>query len=118
MKRLLTISLLFILVSACGHKNKAIPSHLLTEQEMVDVMTDVQILESDMNYRKSNGKMIGDMAKEYYRQLFEHYEITDSIYMENIRYYTHDPAVMERIMDSVTQRLTREQTEPRRGDSP
>ena len=82
------------------------PSRLLTEQEMIDIMTDVQILEADMNYRKSNGKMIGDMPKEYYRQLFEHYGITDSIFAQNIRYYTHDPASIERIMDSVTQRLT------------
>jgi len=82
------------------------PSQLLTEQEMISIMTDVQILEADMNYRKSNGELIGDMPKEYYRQLFEHYGITDSIFNENMRYYTHNPAMMEKIMDSVTKRLT------------
>ena len=82
------------------------PSRLLTEQEMISIMTDVQILEADMNLRKSKGKTIGDMPKEYYSQLFEHYGITDSIFAENMRYYTHDPATMERIMDSVTERLT------------
>lgn len=82
------------------------PSRLLTEQEMISIMTDVQILEADMNLKKSKGKMIGDMPKEYYSQLFEHYGITDSIFAENMRYYTHDPATMERIMDSVTERLT------------
>ena len=103
--------LFFVLASSCGNKNKAVvPSHLLTEQEMIAVMTDVQILEADMNYRKSNGKMIGDMAKEYYRQLFEHYGITDSIFNENMRYYTYDPATTERIMDSVMERLTKEQS--------
>ena len=86
------------------------PSRLLTEQEMIAIMTDVQILEADMNYRKSNGKMIGEMPKEYYRQLFEHYGITDSIYAENMRYYTYDIASITRIMDSVTQRLTKEQS--------
>lgn len=107
MKRLFFIALFFVLVSACGNKNKAImPSRLLTEQEMIAVMTDVQILEADINYRKSNGETIGDMAKEYYRQLFEHYGITDSIFNENMRYYTHDPATIERIMDSVMQRIT------------
>ena len=90
------------------------PERLLNEQEMIAIMTDVQILEADMNYRKSNGKMIGDMPKEYYQQLFDHYGITDSIFAENMRYYTHDPATMERIMDSVTQRLTKES---RRGDN-
>ena len=107
MKRLFLIALLFVLVTACGNKDKAImPSRLLSEQEMIAIMTDVQIIEADMNYRKSNGKMIGDMPKEYYRQLFEHYGITDSIFAANLRYYTHDPATIERIMDSVTERLT------------
>ena len=105
------IALVFILVSACGNKHKAImPTRLLTEQEMVTIMTDVQIIEADMNYRKANGKMIGDMPKEYYKQLFEHYGITDSIFVENMRYYAYDPATIERIMDSVTQRLTKMQS--------
>ena len=82
------------------------PSCILTEQEMISIMTDVQILEADLNHKKSKGKLIGNMPKEYYNQLFEHYGITDSIFAENMRYYTHDPATMERIMDSVTERLT------------
>jgi hypothetical protein len=84
------------------------PSRLLTEQEMIAIMYDVQILEADMNYRKSNGKMIGDMPREYYQQLFDHYGINDSIFNQNMRYYTQDPAIMERIMDSVMERLSKE----------
>jgi hypothetical protein len=107
MKQVVIAIVLLFLLAACGNKSKTImPSRLLTEQEMIAIMYDVQILEADMNYRKSNGKMIGDMSKEYYQQLFEHYGITDSIFDENMRYYTRDPATMERIMDSVTQRLT------------
>ena len=107
MRRFVIIAFVLLLFSACENKSKnMMPSRLLTEQEMIDIMTDVQILEADMNYRKSNGKMIGDMPKEYYRQLFEHYGITDSIFSENMRYYTYNPAAIERIMDSVSQRLT------------
>ena len=107
MKRFFIIAIVLLLFSACENKSKNImPSRLLTEQEMIAIMTDVQILEADINLRKSNGKMLGDMPKEYYRQLFEHYGITDSIFAENMRYYTHDPAAVERIMDSVAQRLT------------
>ena len=72
-------------------------------------MTDVQILEADMNRRKADGKRIDGMAESYYNQLFEHYGITDSIFNQNLRYYTEHPEVLEKIMDSVTQRLTKEQ---------
>lgn len=106
MKQVVIAIVLLFLLATCENKSKTVmPSHLLTEQEMIAIMYDVQILEADMNYRKSNGKMIGDMPKEYYRQLFEHYGITDSIFADNMRYYTHNPATIERIMDSVTQRI-------------
>lgn len=104
------------------------PDRLLTEQEMIDVMTDVQIIEADINYQKTREKEHGDsipqkpvdfvrLSKSYYGQLFEHHGITDSIFAQNIKYYTERPALLETIMDSVTQRLTKEQSESRRDDS-
>ena len=116
--------MLFVLVTACGNKNKSfMPERLLTEQEMIDVMTDVQIIEADINYKKDQErdqneedsvrivpKDYAKMTKEYYDQLFEHYALTDSIFVQNMRYYTERPEVLERIMDSVTQRLEREKS--------
>lgn len=92
------------------------PERLLTEEEMIDVMTDVQIIEAQINYQKTleteEGAKTVDykaMTQSYYDQFFEHYGITDSIFSQNIRYYTEQPEVLQRIMDSVVQRLTREQ---------
>lgn len=101
------------------------PERLLNEQEMIAIMTDVQIIEADINYQKAREKDSVEiipkdyvrMSREYYTQLFEHYGITDSIFEQNMRYYTKQPEVLGRIMDSVMQRLTKEQSEPQRGDS-
>ena len=99
------------------------PVRLLTEQEMIDVLTDVQIIEADINYQKNQErdqkeedstkiapKDYFKMSREYYDQLFAHYDITDSIFMQNMRYYTERPEVLERIMDSVTDRLAKEKS--------
>ena len=131
MKRFILLSLFFVLAIACGRKDKGfMPERLLTEQEMIDVMTDVQIIEADLNYQKAQEREVEPndtvvvkqkdyvkLSREYYSQLFEHYGITDSIFAQNIRYYTEHPAVLEKIMDSVMNRLTREQSESRRDDS-
>ena len=104
------------------------PERLLTEQEMIDLMTDVQIIEADINYQKTQEREHKDsipakpvdyfkLSRLYYDQLFEHHGITDSIFAQNIRYYTERPALLETIMDSVTQRLTKVQSESRRDDS-
>ena len=129
MKRLTIIAILFVLATACAHKDKGfLPELLLSEQEMIAVMTDVQIIEADINYQKTTDRERiaelerqreeGDttvviipkdflqISRDYYAQLFEHYGITDSIFAQNIRYYTERPADLERIMDSVVLRLT------------
>ena len=93
------------------------PDRLLSEQEMIDVLTDVQIIEADINYQKSMEREQGETPKasrrltqSYSDQLFEHHGITDTIFSQNIKYYTERPAVLERIMDSVLQRLVKEQS--------
>lgn len=131
MKRIILLSLFFVLAIACGHKDKGfMPERLLNEQEMIDVMTDVQIIEADLNYQKAQEREVEPndtvqikkkdyvkLSRDYYSQLFEHYGITDSIFAENIKYYTERPAVLEKIMDSVMNRLVKEQTVSQSDDS-
>ena len=125
MKRLATISLFFVLVAACGSKDKVfVPTRLLTEEEMVEIMFDVQIIEANLNQMKTCDREKGAppvnynlISVEHYSQLFEHYGITDSIFDQNLKYYTEHPAVLERIMDSVTLRLTKVQSVSQRDDS-
>lgn len=100
------------MLASCGNKSSNTGfSPSLTEQEMVSILSDIQILEADLNLRKTNQQDIEGLANRYYGQLFEHYGITDSIFSENLKYYTKQPATMERLMDSVTQQLTKAQGE-------
>lgn len=125
MKRLVLISLLFVLVCGCAHKDKGfMPERVLSEREMIDIMTDVQFIEADINYRKTQEKEAESspndyrkLTQSYYDQLFEHYGITDSIFSQNMRYYTERPAQLEKIMDSVFQRLTKAQSELKQGEN-
>ena len=112
MKRLFSFIALLLLLASCANKSNTFsPSKPLTETEMIDLLTDIQIIEADLTRRKSNGTNTAYLAEAYYEQLFEHHGITDSIFAdsifaENMRYYTERPAVLERIMDSVVARLT------------
>jgi len=78
----------------------------LSEQDMIAILTDVQLIEAELTFKKNNQQDVSELTQTYYDQLFEHYGITDSIFSENVRYYTQHPAILETIMDSVTQRLT------------
>ena len=123
MKRLAFIVIFFVLATLSGCKDKGfVPDRLLTEQEMITIMTDVQIIEADINRQKTverdrdpndTTKVVPKdyvaLAQNYYAQLFEHYGITDTIFTQNMKYYTERPETLEKIMDSVMQRLMKEQ---------
>ena len=101
-----------LVFGSCGHHAKVkTPEVLLTEAQMVDVLTDAYLIEAQLNQRKVSGQDITPLQASYYDQLFEHYGLTDSLFAQNLRYYTYQPAVLERIMDSVNGRFVKEQEE-------
>ena len=119
MKNFVIVILFFVLATACGRKdNGFVPERLLSQTEMIDILTDVQLIEADLNYRRTQERDTDtvsidyrSLTQSYYSQLFGHYGITDSIFSQNMRYYTEHPAELEKVMDSVTQRLLKVQNE-------
>ncbi len=81
---------------------------LLSEEQMVDVITDVQIMEATISYKRNTNQKTAYLKTIGYDTLFSHYGITDSIFEENMKYYNDvDPYTLIRIMDSVEVRLER-----------
>ncbi|MCQ2301778.1 MAG: DUF4296 domain-containing protein [Bacteroidales bacterium] len=104
-------------VLSCNRQKNVTPDYVLSESQMIDIMTDVQIIEADINNRRTKGLGTDSISIIFYDQLFEHYGITDSIFDLNLKYYTYNPTVLENIMDSVTNRLLKAQMESRKDDS-
>ena len=79
---------------------------LLTEPQMVDVMTDVQIMEAAISYKKNMNQQTEYLKTVGYDTLFAHHGITDSIFKLNLAYYNEvEPHTLIRILDSVENRL-------------
>ena len=95
-------------LASCTDREKR-PEVFLDEPQMIDVLTDAYLIEARLNLRKSAGNDVSYLQVAFYEQLFEHYGITDSIFEQNMAYYTKQPAVLERIMDSVTNRFAKAQ---------
>lgn len=88
---------------SCGNKQTKVtaPNVLLSEPQMVEIMTDVYILENAINHRRGKSISTNNLKTKGYEALFEHYGITDSVFYENVDYYNNNPVVMKRVMDSV-----------------
>lgn len=103
--------LALVALPSCTNKEKVKkPEHFLNEQQMIDVLADSYLIEAELTQLKSEGKDISALQNAYYKQLFEHYGITDSVFETNMKYYAYHPEVLERIMDSVEQRFLKVQS--------
>ena len=109
MKKLLFLLFVICLFFSCSsEKKKQAPTVLLSENQMVDVITDVQIMESAIAYKKNINQPTEYMKTIGYDTLFSHYGITDSIFKVNmVYYYDLEPLTLIRIYDSVESRLAR-----------
>ncbi len=110
-KSVFIVVMLFAMMSAsCSRKTDvAEPALLLSEKQMIDVMADVQVVEAELNRRKSVGESVSGVSVSYYDQLFRHYGINEKVLEQNMDYYTHNVEILDRIMDSVVNRLVNEQ---------
>lgn len=107
MKRcwLLVVMLLLALASCDSRTTMKKPEVFLDEPQMIDVMTDAYLIEAQLNVMKGQGQDVSQLQVLYYDQLFEHYGINDSVFEQNVQYYTYHPDILERVMDSVTNRF-------------
>lgn len=107
MKKLLFLVFVICFFFACSsEKKKAAPAVYLIEPQMVDVLTDVQIMEGIISYKKNANQKTEYLRTIGYDTLFAHHGITDSIFKENMTYYNEvEPQALIRIMDSVEARL-------------
>lgn len=103
------IGLLFFVGCKNSQPQGTIPSVLIPENKMVEILTDIQIMESAINYKKNTNQATYDLKDKGYDTIFSHYGITDSIFFENVSFYNANTEIMYRIFDSITKRIEREQ---------
>ena len=106
------MSVLLLLLS-CDDKREKVtaPSVLLSEKEMVDVMTDVYIIENAINHRRGKNIKVTNLKSKGFDEVFSHYGINDSIFLVNLDYYNANPEKMKNVMDSVNKNFQRIQKE-------
>lgn len=106
--------LVVVFLFSCYHENREevqAPEHLLTKEEMVDIITDIQITEGALTYRRTKRLELKYIREAMYRKVFEEHGITPTILHENYDYYNSDPKEMEDIYESVLAKLSRMQSE-------
>jgi len=110
------ILLLFLGLSlfSCYHENKEIvpvPEKILDRGQMIEILTDLQLAEGILTYRRIEKLPTTDYGEALYTKVIEEHQLTREQLQENIDYYNNDPKLMEKMYDEVLARLNKMQSE-------
>ena len=87
------------------------PSVILTKNQIIAIMTDVQLIEAALIRKRELGQNITDLKPIWYDQVFKHHRISNSIFVENLTYYNQNLDEMEKILDEVLVNLSKIQAD-------
>lgn len=112
MQRLILIILSSFFLISC---NRSKPQGVLSEKAMVDLMTDVHLLDGYLNTLPvdSTRKVIVNL----YEEVFEKYDIDSVRFKENIAYYLGNPIVSKELYAEVIKKINGYEDDYRRADS-
>ena len=110
MKNLL-LSILFIgLLNSCYHevRNKvSVPDRLLSEDSLVMVLTEIQIAEGALTYKRISHIKTTDEKERYYALIYQKYNLSPELVKQNINYYNSNADQMISIYDKVLEHLSK-----------
>lgn len=100
--------LLISVIFSCSEKSKEtedLEKGILSVEVFTDLLTDVQLLEGHLNTNRVNQVFVMDSSKNYYKEIFNRYNITQEEYKKNLKHYTARPKVLEGVYKSIEEKL-------------
>jgi hypothetical protein len=104
-KKLFLLSIIMVAFAACQDIEKSEkPENLISEDKMVDIITEISLMQSARNFSKRIFENTGIEGKEY---IFEKYDVDSVQFKHSNDYYADNYEIYQRIYDSVKQGFER-----------
>ncbi|PIQ27274.1 MAG: hypothetical protein COW63_16450 [Bacteroidetes bacterium CG18_big_fil_WC_8_21_14_2_50_41_14] len=113
-KLLIPILLLILGLTSCYKNNKEqspLPNKLLSEQQMIEFLTEIQLAEGKTVLQREVNKNVGYSGSKTTLEIYSTYGITPAQLVENMNYYQDRTEVMIKIYDGVLANLSQLQEE-------
>lgn len=107
---LVVLLVLFSVVFSSCYKENQVPSQkpadLIPRDQMVQLISDMQIVEAIVSYDRIHGRRRPDLEKSYYQLLLNHYGVTVSQIRSSLDYYSDQGDELARMYDDVLSSLS------------
>jgi len=97
--------------SACKKKSVEIPADVLKKNEMIAILTDVQIAEAAITLHTTTGSNGADFTASYYKYIFNKHKITAVKYKRSMDWYAQHPELLDKVYEEVINQLSKKQSE-------
>ena len=85
---------------SCNSEHVKIPSDILKQDKMAQVLADVQLVESTIIVRGDDEQLQSD-SLNFYSEIFEKHEVDQETFEKSMKYYSLHPELLEGIYDEV-----------------
>jgi hypothetical protein len=103
------ISLLLLIIACESPEDK--PEKIISEENMVSILIDIQILEAVYNIRLIHEEDRNERMDRYYLEIFENHQTSIDLFNESYSYYQENPDLLDAIYEEVLEKLEALQTE-------
>lgn len=101
---LIPLCILLTLFSSCKSKKMVMekPDHLINRITLVNILAESYIIESTLQFNPIDTISKDELARRYYKDLFDRYKITSEQFESSIAYYVSEEKSAEKLLNDAS----------------
>jgi hypothetical protein len=103
--------LIFFCISCKEKKEEKIPNYIIGKDTMVQILTEMHLLESSLGIRIFEEKKIVDTRNIVKSKIYEQYGVSKERFFKSYNYYTKNSTAMDTIYTDIISEISKRQAE-------
>lgn len=102
-----------VFFTACNSKKLVMekPDHLINRITLVNILAESYLIESTLQMAPSDSISKSDLARFYYKDLFDRYQITNEQFESSVAYYISEEKSAEKLLNDAAALIVSKKSE-------
>ena len=109
----ITIAAVTMVLSGCNDKKKVMkkPPHLINRITLVNILAESYLIESTLQMTVPDSLSKDELARRYYKDLFDRYHITSEQFESSVAYYVSEEKSAEKLLNDASALIVNKKNE-------
>ena len=103
----------FFLFAFCKPKENSIPTDLVAQSKLIEVLVEIHLSDALINFRKIPKDSVAFHSKVYHNQIFEQQRISREDFVRTYEFYEKNPELLAATYEIVLEELSKKEAELR-----